>query len=178
MIPGVFSFCRKKPEFPLDKEGCVLYCIYSIYTMNINKHTELSLPRPRRGAAGVLKGAKHGHHIKQLQRKTHLSADRRPVKEQVCSGSDAGGARPLCACWPRSCASRSSPPSGPMRSWSGIGFLENVPGKGCFVAPQNRELLREAQLRRAEEFLAQAVEEARKGRHHIRGTGRNACHLV
>ena len=25
------------------------------------------------------------------------------------------------------------------------GFLENVPGKGCFVAPQNRELLREAQ---------------------------------
>ncbi len=43
------------------------------------------------------------------------------------------------------------------------GFLENVPGKGCFVAPQNRELLREAQLRRVEEKLTQAVEEARKG---------------
>ena len=43
------------------------------------------------------------------------------------------------------------------------GFLENVPGKGCFVAPQNRELLREAQLRRVEEALTQAVEEARKG---------------
>lgn len=43
------------------------------------------------------------------------------------------------------------------------GFLENVPGKGCFVAPQNRELLREAQLRRVEDILAQAVEEARKG---------------
>ena len=41
--------------------------------------------------------------------------------------------------------------------------MENVPGKGCFVAIQNRELLREAQLRRAEEFLSQAVEEARKG---------------
>ena len=40
------------------------------------------------------------------------------------------------------------------------GFLENVPGKGCFVAPQNRELLREAQLRRVEEL---GVEEARKG---------------
>ena len=39
------------------------------------------------------------------------------------------------------------------------GFLENVPGKGCFVAPQNRELLREAQLRRVEEKLFQAVEE-------------------
>ena len=43
------------------------------------------------------------------------------------------------------------------------GFLENVPGKGCFVAPQNRELLREAQLRKVEEKLTQAVEEARKG---------------
>ena len=43
------------------------------------------------------------------------------------------------------------------------GFLENVPGKGCFVAPQNRELLREAQLRKVEELLSQAVEEARKG---------------
>lgn len=43
------------------------------------------------------------------------------------------------------------------------GFLENVPGKGCFVAPQNKELLREARLRKVEELLAQAVEEARKG---------------
>ena len=43
------------------------------------------------------------------------------------------------------------------------GFLDNVPGKGCFVAPQNRELLREAQLRKVEEKLSQAVDEARKG---------------
>ena len=43
------------------------------------------------------------------------------------------------------------------------GFLDNVPGKGCFVAPQNRELLREAQLRRVEDGLAQAVDEACKG---------------
>ena len=43
------------------------------------------------------------------------------------------------------------------------GFLDNVPGKGCFVAPQNRELLREAQLRRMEDVLAKAVDEARKG---------------
>ncbi len=43
------------------------------------------------------------------------------------------------------------------------GFLENVPGKGCYVAPQNRELLREAQLRKVEEKLSQAVDEAKKG---------------
>ena len=33
------------------------------------------------------------------------------------------------------------------------GFLDNVPGKGCFVAPQNRELLRETQLRGGGEAL-------------------------
>ena len=43
------------------------------------------------------------------------------------------------------------------------GFLQNIPGKGCFVAPQNRELLRESQLRRVEEHLTQAIEEGRKG---------------
>ena len=43
------------------------------------------------------------------------------------------------------------------------GFLDNVPSKGCFVAPQNRELLRETQLRRVEEKLSQAVDEARRG---------------
>ena len=41
------------------------------------------------------------------------------------------------------------------------GFLENVPGKGCFVAPQNPELAREDALRRAEEHLSQAVEVAK-----------------
>ena len=43
------------------------------------------------------------------------------------------------------------------------GFLENVPGKGCFVAPQDRELLREAQLCRVEEPLSRAVDAARQG---------------
>ena len=43
------------------------------------------------------------------------------------------------------------------------GFVESVPGKGCFVAPQNREFLREAQLRKVEEHLSLAVAEARKG---------------
>ena len=53
--------------------------------------------------------------------------------------------------------------SSALRELERDGFLENVPGKGCFVAPQNRELLREAQLRRVEEKLTQAIEEARRG---------------
>ena len=43
------------------------------------------------------------------------------------------------------------------------GFLENVPGKGCFVAAQDPALLRESQMHQVEELLAQAVREARTG---------------
>ena len=43
------------------------------------------------------------------------------------------------------------------------GFITTVPGKGCFVAPRNLELVREETLRRAEEHLSQAVDIARTG---------------
>ena len=43
------------------------------------------------------------------------------------------------------------------------GFLTSVPGKGCFVAPQNPKLVREDTLRRAEEHLAKAAEIGRMG---------------
>ena len=41
------------------------------------------------------------------------------------------------------------------------GFITTVPGKGCFVAPQDPALAREDALRRAEEHLAQAVDIAK-----------------
>ena len=41
------------------------------------------------------------------------------------------------------------------------GFINTVPGKGCFVAPQNPELAREDALRPAEEHLSQAVDIAK-----------------
>ena len=43
------------------------------------------------------------------------------------------------------------------------GFLHTVPGKGCYIAPQNLTLLREMGLRRVEEHLAAALTEARRG---------------
>ena len=43
------------------------------------------------------------------------------------------------------------------------GFLTTVPGKGCFVAPRNLELVREDCLRRVEEHLSQAVDIAKGG---------------
>jgi len=42
-------------------------------------------------------------------------------------------------------------------------FILTVPGKGCFVAPQNVELVREDTLRRVEEHLSHAVDAARTG---------------
>ncbi len=43
------------------------------------------------------------------------------------------------------------------------GFITTVPGKGCFVAPRNLELVREETLRRVEEYLGKAVQAARSG---------------
>lgn len=37
------------------------------------------------------------------------------------------------------------------------GFIETVSGKGCFVASQNMEFIREEQLRAAEELLQKAA---------------------
>ena len=41
------------------------------------------------------------------------------------------------------------------------GFLTTIPGKGCFVAPRNLDILREEQRRRLEAHLADAVDAAR-----------------
>ena len=43
------------------------------------------------------------------------------------------------------------------------GFITTVPGKGCFVAPRNLELVRESALRQVEEHLQKAVEAAKVG---------------
>ena len=37
------------------------------------------------------------------------------------------------------------------------GFIYTVPGKGCFVAPKNVELLREAQLRQIEAHMEEII---------------------
>lgn len=42
------------------------------------------------------------------------------------------------------------------------GFIETVPGKGCFVARKNTEFLREEHLRQIEEALEKATDLARK----------------
>lgn len=41
------------------------------------------------------------------------------------------------------------------------GYVSTIPGKGCFVAEQNLDLLREERLRRVEASLARAVCDAR-----------------
>ncbi|MBI5021579.1 MAG: GntR family transcriptional regulator [Ignavibacteriales bacterium] len=42
------------------------------------------------------------------------------------------------------------------------GFIDSVGGKGCFVAMQNKELLREKKIKNVEELLSDAVKEAKK----------------
>jgi GntR family transcriptional regulator len=42
------------------------------------------------------------------------------------------------------------------------GFIDAVSGKGCFVAMQNKELLREKKMKTVEDLLSDAVSEAKK----------------
>ena len=86
------------------------------------------------------------------------------VKEQIMTGTlTAGDARPSMRLLAKELRISVITTKRAYEELEREGFLENVPGKGCFVAPQNRELLREAQLRKVEEKLSQAVDEARKG---------------
>ena len=86
------------------------------------------------------------------------------VKEQIMSGARAAGeALPSMRLLAKELRISVITTTRAYEELERDGFLGNVPGKGCFVAPQNRELLREAQLRKVEEKLSQAVEEARKG---------------
>jgi len=86
------------------------------------------------------------------------------VREQILSGAlSAGGALPPMRVLAKELRISVITTKRAYEELERDGFLDNVPGKGCFVAPQNRELLREAQLRRVEDVLAQAVDEARKG---------------
>ena len=51
-----------------------------------------------------------------------------------------------------------------MRAYSDLeqeGFVVNVQGKGCYVRPQNPELLREGKLREIEDGLSAAISAAR-----------------
>ena len=44
------------------------------------------------------------------------------------------------------------------------GFVVNVQGKGCFVLPQNKEMLRENALKKIEEHLEEAINAAKAGK--------------
>lgn len=65
------------------------------------------------------------------------------VKEQVCSGAlTAGEALPSMRLLAKELRISVITTKRAYEELERDGFLENVPGKGCFVAPQNRELLR------------------------------------
>ena len=111
-----------------------------------------------------LHGAPNGYYSQQFQGKPIYEQITDQVKEQIMTGAlSAGDALPSMRVLARELRISVITTKRAYEELERDGFLENVPGKGCFVAPQNRELLREAQLRRVEDILTQAVDEARKG---------------
>ena len=86
------------------------------------------------------------------------------VKEQVCSGAlTAGEALPSMRLLAKELRISVITTKRAYEELEREGFLTTVPGKGCFVAPQNPELVREDTLRRAEEHLSHAVDVAKAG---------------
>lgn len=86
------------------------------------------------------------------------------VKEQVCSGAlAAGDALPSMRLLAKELRISVITTKRAYEELEREGFLTTVPGKGCFVAPQNPELVREDTLRRAEEHLSHAVDVAKAG---------------
>ncbi len=86
------------------------------------------------------------------------------VKEQVCSGAlVAGEALPSMRLLAKELRISVITTKRAYEELEREGFLVTVPGKGCFVAPQNPELQREESRRRVEEHLTRAVEEGRVG---------------
>ena len=86
------------------------------------------------------------------------------VKEQVCSGTlTAGEALPSMRLLAKELRISVITTKRAYEELERDGFLENVPGKGCFVAPRDLELVREDCLRRVEDHLSQAVNIAKGG---------------
>ena len=86
------------------------------------------------------------------------------VKEQVCSGTlTVGEALPSMRLLAKELRISVITTKRAYEELEREGFLTTVPGKGCFVAPRDLELVREDCLRRVEEHLSQAVQIAKGG---------------
>ena len=86
------------------------------------------------------------------------------VKEQIMSGAlTAGDALPSMRLLARELRISVITTKRAYEELEREGFLTTVPGKGCFVAPRDLELVREDARRRAEEHLSQAADIAKTG---------------
>lgn len=86
------------------------------------------------------------------------------VKEQILSGTlETGEALPSMRLLARELRISVITTKRAYEELEREGFLTTVPGKGCFVAPRDLELVREDARRRAEEHLSQAADIAKTG---------------
>ena len=86
------------------------------------------------------------------------------VKEQIMNGTlSAGDALPSMRVLARELRISVITTKRAYEELERDGFITMVPGKGCFVAPRNLELVHEETLRRVEEHLSQAVDIAKTG---------------
>ena len=106
----------------------------------------------------------HGHHYQQFRRRAHLRTDHPADEGPHSAGRSARGGGPsLDAAAGKDLRISVITTKRAYEELEREGFLTTVPGKGCFVAARDLELVREETLRRVEEHLSQAVDLAKGG---------------
>ena len=138
---GWFDLPQKFFPSPLDKSVYGVYTVHIVYIQNINE-------------------VHHGHHHQQFLYEQIV----RQMKGLILSGQlSEDEALPSMRLLARDLRISVITTKRAYEELEREGFLATVPGKGCFVAAQNRETRREAVLCQIEEHLSQAVDAARAG---------------
>ena len=154
-------------RLPLDKQIGAVYTVYIVYIQYSGAADERSpkaLPRLRRGREISSMRCTMDIIISNSDRAPIYEQIVRQLKGQILSGQLAEGeALPSMRLLARDLRISVITTKRAYEELEREGFLTTVPGKGSFVAAQNRETRREAVLCQIEEHLSQAVDAARAG---------------
>ena len=99
-----------------------------------------------------------GSYHQQRQRKAHLRTDLRQIKNCILSGElSPGDALPSIRALAKDLRISVITTTRAYDELERDGFIDRVPGKGCYVAEQNLELVREAHLKQIEDHMGEIV---------------------
>ena len=130
---------QKKMKKPLDKTGNTVYTVYNVYIQNGWYHMNI-----------LISNASDRPIYDQIYTQ---------IRGQILSGAlEPGQALPSIRALAKDLRVSVITTKRAYDELEKEGYINTVPGKGCYVANQSPQLVREAYLTRIEEHLTQAAE--------------------